>query len=63
MLVLHNSEILSFPNTSPRSSIFHVSFGIDLQEADANFFEFSKSAEYGSTRTNTFSKTCPDVLQ
>ena len=53
----------SFPNTSPRSSIFHVSFGIDLQEADANFFEFSKSAEYGPTRTNRVSETCPDVLQ
>ena len=35
--------------------------GVNLQEDDAKFFEFSKSAGNGSPRASRPSKTCPDV--
>ena len=43
------------------SGILLVSIGVNLQEDDAKFFEFSKNAEDGSLQAGRPSKTCPDV--
>ena len=50
-----------FLNASLCSAILLASIGFNLQEDDAKFFEFSKSADDGSPRAGRPSKTCPDV--
>ena len=42
-------------------AILPVSIVLNLQEDDAKFFEFSKSADVGSPRGGRPSKTCPGV--
>ena len=50
-----------FLNSSLCSAILPVSSGFNLQEDDAKFFEFPKSADRGSPAPGRNSKTCPAV--
>ena len=57
---MHDSAVVfSFLHPVPQFCL--VSIGLKLQEDDAKFFEFSKSADDGSPRASRPSKTCPDV--
>ena len=59
-LVLYNS-VFFFLKNPLCSAILLVSLGFDLQEDDAKFFEFSKSADDGSPPAGRPSKTFPEV--
>ena len=57
--VSYNSAFLL--NTFLCSIIWPVLIGFNLQDGDAKFFEFPKSADDGSLGAGGPSKTCPDV--
>ena len=59
-LVLYDSAVL-FSILLLVPQFLPVSISLNLQEDDAKFFEFSKSADDGSPREGRPSKTCPDV--